>query len=79
MENNGCATTLNDAFNKEILMLLRFLLEGTGIPNSSSELESPISLDEIAGSSHWLKRTGSGHVGEVGTFDPTDCASEEFA
>ena len=63
MEKNYSADTLNETFNREIVMLLRFLLEGTG-HNSVSELEPPVSVDEIADSSHWLKGRVSAHAGE---------------
>jgi len=76
MQNNYSATTVNDAFEREILILLRFLLEGTRPHKSALEIEPPISLDEIARGSHWLKRRALGYVGEGRDFIPSDCASQ---
>ena len=48
MKNNCTATTLNDAFNREISMLLRFLHGGTGIHDPADEPVHQIPLLEIA-------------------------------
>ena len=75
MENSHRA--LKEAFNKEIVTLLRFLLEGTDLHNQASELDFPISLDEIAGNSHWLKGRRSGKASEGSC--PGELAQEDSA